>query len=206
MGHSAGSYRIEYEKQLETIQGKGRRQPANLDAFLESEDGTELIFCEMKMLEWFSRNHGSLKPVYLDKGNYRYAELIPVFLATIESIEKTSANGMFEYYDVWQMFKHTLAIRNYLCESGERKHKKVTLLNVVFEPGNSFMSDNAKKEYARQLDKEHKGFECFRKALMENEIVGEGKCFDVKYVSVMDFIKNFEMLDSKLRYLRRYVL
>lgn len=29
------------------------------------------------------------------------------------------------------------------------------------------MSDNAKKEYARQVDKEHEGFMCFRNALMQ---------------------------------------
>ena len=206
LGHCAGRYRIEYEKQLETIHGIGRQQPANLDAFLGSEDGAELIFCEMKMLEWFSRNHGKLKPAYKDENNYRHKGLYPVFMTAIESLERMSLEGMFEYYDVWQMFKHVLAINNYMHENEGSKYGKVTLLNVVFEPGMSFMSDKAQMAYAYQGEKEHKGFECFRNALKEAGIIGEGKCFDVKYVPVREFIKNFEMSDAKIRYLSRYVL
>ena len=43
----AGIYKIEYEKQLDTLQKS--KFPANLDAVLEKED--ELCFCEMKLFE-----------------------------------------------------------------------------------------------------------------------------------------------------------
>ncbi|MBE5959510.1 MAG: hypothetical protein E7254_11705 [Lachnospiraceae bacterium] len=77
---------------------------------------------------------------------------------------------------------------------------------MVFEPGDSFMSEKAKREYIIQRDKEHIGFEGFRAALVDTGIIGVGNTFDVKYFSVKDFMENFEMSDAKARYLSRYVL
>ena len=206
INHKPGTYRIEYEKQHETISNGNRQQPANIDAFLESEDGTELIFCEMKMLEWFSKNTGQLKEAYKDENNYKYKELTIQFFKAIEIIEQMSSCGTFEYYDVWQMFKHTLAIHNYMQERGWDKCNKVTLLNVVFEPDNAFMSEKAKVAYEYQKSKEHEGFDNFRSALVEAGILKDGKNFDVKYISAKDFIRCLEISDKKLRYLRRYTL
>ena len=134
LNHSAGKYYITYEKQHETIDNGKKQQPANLDAMLVSEDGEELIFCEMKMLEWFSKNSGELKLAYKTEKNYIHPELAPQFLKAIDVLESISEdNNDFEYYDVWQMFKHTLAIHNYMQEKGWDNVKKVSLVNVVFE-------------------------------------------------------------------------
>ena len=203
--YTPGKYGIEYEKQHETIIGKGQ-QPANLDAFLESEDGSEVIFCEMKMLEWFSKYSGKLKARYKDDHNYRYIDLAPQFIKTIGIIEKMVETSVFEYYDVWQMFKHTLAIHNYMHEKGWNNFKRVTLLNVVFEPCTSFMSDESREQYCYQAQKEHEGFESFRSALIQTGIINKDKCFDVKYISTKDFIGNIEMSADKIKYLNRYVL
>lgn len=133
MGHTPGKYKIEYEKQISTIHNGRGQQPANLDAFLVSEKEDELIFCEMKMLEWFSKNTGILKEAYKEDKNYFLGEETAQFLKAIELIEAFgTSQGSFVYYDVWQMFKHTLAIYNYMAEKGWQNYKKITLVNVIF--------------------------------------------------------------------------
>ena len=90
LNHSAGKYYITYEKQHETIDNGKKQQPANLDAMLVSEDGEELIFCEMKMLEWFSKNSGELKLAYKTEKNYIHPELAPQFLKAIDVLERNA--------------------------------------------------------------------------------------------------------------------
>lgn len=204
LNHSAGKYYITYEKQHETIDNGKRQQPANLDAMLVSEDGEELIFCEMKMLEWFSKNSSELKPAYKNEKNYIHSELAPQFLKTIEVLESSSANKDFEHYDVWQMFKHTLAIHNYMCEKGWDKVRKVSLLNVVFEPDESIFDEQELLAYQMQKEKEHKGFERFKYALEEAGLIKTAGKFEVKYLSAKQFMDCFQMTNKKRKYLKRY--
>lgn len=204
LNHSAGKYYITYEKQHETIDNGKKQQPANLDAMLVSEDGEELIFCEMKMLEWFSNNSGELKLAYKTEKNYIHPELAPQFLKAIDVLESSSANKDFEHYDVWQMFKHTLAIHNYMCEKGWDKVRKVSLLNVVFEPDESIFDEQELLAYQIQKEKEHKGFERFKYALEEAGLIKTAGKFEVKYLSAKQFMDCFQMTNKKRKYLKRY--
>ena len=206
LNHREGCYQITYEKQYQTISSGNRQQPANLDAFLESEDGSEVIFCEFKMLEWFSRNTGELKEAYKDKNNYKHEKIAIQFEKVINEIERRASTGCFEYYDVWQMFKHTLAVHNFMQDKGWEKYKKVTLLNVVFEPDTAFMSIKAKDNYESQWNKEHEGYNQFKDALRDSKIFESHKNFDVQYISAKDFINCFDISEKKRKYLRRYTL
>lgn len=207
IGHTPGSYWIEYEKKLDTIcNGRGKR-PANLDALLVSENEDELIFCEMKMLEWFRKSTGSLKETYKDEKNYFPGKETARFLKVIKMIEDFgTSQGCFEYYDVWQMFKHTLAIHNYMAEKGWGNYRKITLVNVVFEPVSDVFEGKSKVIYEKQLASEHDGFRKFRLALEEGGLLREETCFDVRYVSVKEFMSYFKITDDKRDYLRRYTL
>lgn len=205
LNHSAGKYYITYEKQHETIDNGKKQQPANLDAMLVSEDGEELIFCEMKMLEWFSKNSGELKLAYKTEKNYIHPELAPQFLKAIDVLESISEdNNDFEYYDVWQMFKHTLAIHNYMQEKGWDNVKKVSLVNVVFEPDESIFEDKELLAYQQQREKEHAGFKQFIIALGKAGLIRDTGKFEVKYLSARQFMDCFQMTNKKREYLKRY--
>lgn len=205
LNHSAGKYYITYEKQHETIDNGKKQQPANLDAMLVSEDGEELIFCEMKMLEWFSKNSGELKLAYKTEKNYIHPELAPQFLKVIDVLESISEdNNDFEYYDVWQMFKHTLAIHNYMQEKGWDNVKKVSLVNVVFEPDESIFEDKELLAYQQQREKEHAGFKQFIIALGKAGLIRDTGKFEVKYLSARQFMDCFQMTNKKREYLKRY--
>ena len=205
LNHSAGKYYITYEKQHETIDNGKKQQPANLDALLVSEDGEELIFCEMKMLEWFSKNSGELKLAYKTEKNYIHPELAPQFLKAIDVLESISEdNNDFEYYDVWQMFKHTLAIHNYMQEKGWDNVKKVSLVNVVFEPDESIFEDKELLAYQQQREKEHAGFKQFIIALGKAGLIRDTGKFEVKYLSARQFMDCFQMTNKKREYLKRY--
>ena len=205
LNHSAGKYYITYEKQHETIDNGKKQQPANLDAMLVSEDGEELIFCEMKMLEWFSKNSGELKLAYKTEKNYIHPELAPQFLKAIDVLESISVdNNDFEYYDVWQMFKHTLAIHNYMQEKGWDNVKKVSLVNVVFEPDESIFEDKELLAYQQQREKEHAGFKQFIIALGKAGLIRDTGKFEVKYLSARQFMDCFQMTNKKREYLKRY--
>lgn len=203
IGHTSGIYKVAYEKKIRTI----RNGKANLDAFLVSENDDELIFCEMKMLEWFSKNKGILKDAYKDEKKYFLGKETTQFLKAIEVLEVLgTSQGCFEYYDVWQMYKHTLAIHNYMAENGWENYKKVTLVNVVFEPISDVFEGKSKVVYEKQVALEHDGFQKFCFALEEAELLRGKTCFDVRYVSVKEFMSCFEISDNKKDYLRRYTL
>lgn len=70
------------------------------------------------------------------------------FLKVIKAIEDLgTSQGCFEYFDVWQMFKHTLAIHNYMAEKGWENYRKITLVNVVFEPDSDVFEGKPKTAY-----------------------------------------------------------
>ncbi len=207
IGHTPGKYVIEYEKKLNTICNGKCQRPANLDALLVSENEDELIFCEMKMLEWFTKNTGRLKDAYKEERNYSLGKETTRFLKAIEVIEALgTSQGCFEYYDVWQMFKHTLAIYNYMAEEGWDNYKKITLVNVVFEPISDVFEGKSKVAYEKQVTFEHDGFQKFCFALEKAGLLRGKTCFDVRYVSTKKFMSYFKIADGKMDYLRRYTL
>lgn len=205
-GYSEGKYKITYEKKIETINDYKFEHRANLDALLALEDDSELIFCEMKMLEWFSKNTKKLKDAYKNPDNYELGDETIQFLKAIEVISQMSEIGLFKYYDVWQMFKHTVAIHNFMSKKGWENVKKVTLVNVVFEPAVTCFSESSRGKYEEQLFAEHEGFNAFVSALCIAGLIKDGKNFEVKYLSAKDFMDCFVIGEDKRNYLRRYTL
>ena len=205
LGHTGGKYSVAYEKQIPTIVSGKAQNPANLDAFLVSEDGSELIFCEMKMMEWFDKNKSELKEAYMEESNYPHRSLYPQFMKAAEVINAFVQHKTFEHYDVWQMFKHTLAVHNYVADHAWDNIKKVTLVNVVFEPNVESIYEGVREEYSNQVESEHEGFNHFSFALSEAGLIDkEGKDFSVKYLTAKQFYECFDISEEKQKYLRRY--
>lgn len=99
------------------------------------------------------------------------------FFKVIKAIEDLgTSQSCLQYYDVWQMFKHTLAIHNYMAEKGWENYRKITLVNVVFEPDSDVFEGKLKAAYEKQVASEHDGFQKFRLALEEGGLCqGAGK-------------------------------
>ena len=125
-----GTYKIEYEKKLITVNTSGGRQhPAHLDAFLLN--GADAVFCEMKMSEWLRDDPGFLRLAYFEEKNYYFNTADGKdALAAFKTLRDSLCANMLEYraskpkdgseydphrftrYDVWQMYKHILGIYN----------------------------------------------------------------------------------------------
>lgn len=137
----------------------------------------------------------------------------------------------FFRYDAWQMYKHTLGIYNMTSQKTKneivsltRKSavqtkqtvkmlpnlKKVTLVNVVFEPGRNLFMGELKDYYEALLEKEHKDFETFRDCLHKSGVIDAfredcGIDFDVLYMSAREFSDCFAVGERRA-YLERYCL
>lgn len=231
---SKGTYSVEYEKQLYTI--KRNLQPANLDAFLYNEAKEEGIFCEMKMMEWIFNEPESLKEAYENPELY-YANCVcgektveafrkAIYMLKGAMLVRAGADHFFRY-DAWQMFKHTLGIYNMtstitkdemsrLCEKSKTEIKmlstckKITLVNVVFEPGKEILSDNLQIAYEKVCKMEHEDFEIFRQIMIGSGVVERFKAdcgvdFDIRYMTAAEFMDCFDV-GSRKAYLERYRL
>lgn len=225
-GFTPGSYSVKYEKQMPTL-NKGSN-PANLDAFLYNLDEQEAIFCEMKMLEWLGKP-GVLKAAYLKKENYFNAEAFEVFSKIAEAMQCATGEedqdayaSCFAQYDAWQMFKHTLAIYNATSKYVEGQldegdsmngwFKKITLANVVFEMDESIIDDERIKEKYMEAEQcEHAEADRFIEIMMDPAYGLEdlfrkhcGVEFDIKYISVHDFVRMLDKDGEELAALKRY--
>ncbi|MBQ8279064.1 MAG: hypothetical protein IJZ23_04410 [Roseburia sp.] len=231
---SEGQYSIEYEKQLYTI--RRNLQPANLDAFLYNEEKQEAIFCEMKMMEWIFNEPRALKDAYQNQDLY-YAntevgnKTVAKFLKAIENLKKEMPEfkdgAHFYRYDAWQMFKHILGIYNMTSditrEEMNRKIakstddfklippcKKVTLVNVVFEPAPEAISEEMRTIYKEIVEKERTDFFAFKTMMKESGIpeAFDDDChikFDIEYMSAAEFMDCFDVSERR-EYLERYRL
>nr|QGT51473.1 hypothetical protein Unknown280_1650 [uncultured Spirochaetaceae bacterium] len=200
----AGEYKIEYEKKLLTLNTEhSKTHPAHLDAFLLN--GTNAIFCEMKMLEWMRDTPGFLKHAYFDDVNFfsniaggeeslaafkKMRDALCAQMAEFSMKEADKDPHRFGRYDAWQMFKHILGIYNMSSAVTRRdvsarqgngitalpKIKKATLVNVIFEPPVSVFADNAaQKAYRNARTKENGEFYIFKKCVEESGIVAAFK-------------------------------
>ena len=227
-------YVIEYEKQLYTI--RRNLNPANLDAYLYSEEAQEAIFCEMKMMEWVFNKPGTLKGAYEDIDRY-FANVpsgekaLAAFQKAIQMLKnEMSCNGMGEHffrYDAWQMFKHLLGIYNMtsdvtraevavLCQKSEGKIqlipqcKKIKLVNVVFEPSEECLPSTFRAKYNDILKIEHRDFATFERIMDECGIYEVFKldCHVDLKILYMSASKFMDCFDLQDRedYLERYRL
>ena len=180
----------------------------------------------MKMLEYLGKP-GSLTQSYFDQGRYFSEDLhtigypmnaYKVFQSVIKEIEKAD----FKRYDVWQMFKHLLAIYSYTSfttqtavnkrKSGPSmagKYSNIILANVV----NEFVLTNAdtytRSEYAAALEEERMEAKRFIEIIRSSDIPAlfMNHCqadFHVQYLSAKEFADDLDMIAEKRDYLKRY--
>lgn len=202
----AGIYSKKYEKKLKTISVYSKKTKkkeivyANLDAWL-CNDETE-IFVESKCLEWIENGTDFyLKESYSKLSNYFYQKTAKDFINIGKKIGCSQ-------YDSCQMFKHTLAIYNYLKESGI-KNKKVYLVNIVWElPNNSVLESKYLARYQIQKDLEHLEFNYFYEQMkgIKELFLNDAKChFEIKYFTVKEFCAILDFDSEKQNYLKRYL-
>ena len=191
-----GAYTIEYEKKLLTVKS-GKNFPAHLDAFLVN--GTDAIFCEMKMIEWLRDNPGLLPRSYFEDGNFfsdvaERSDALAAFtklrdLLCAEMSESKDADGYdphhFRQYDAWQMYKHILGIYNMssvvtkneitACQADDIKMlpkvERAVLLNVVFEPSAEVFLGHVRKAYCDARARERGEFSIFKKCVEKSGVI-----------------------------------
>ena len=155
----SGIYKKEFEKKLKTVKRSGRK--ANLDAWLYN-DNCE-IFIESKCLEWLQSYNKPLKEAYT-KDTTRY-----YFPETAELFREIGNDILLSQYDSCQMFRHTLAIYNYLKEPKKQvANKKIYLVNVVWEPDEKELPEEIRLTYRNQEKLEYSEFVLFHKKMMIN--------------------------------------
>ncbi len=198
-----GLYTKEFEKRYKTVNVKafGRQVEANLDAWLYNSDSE--IFIESKCLEWIENSHEKkLKESYVkDIKKYFYTETAELFRTVGLEIPASQ-------YDSCQMFKHTLAIYNYLKDKNIT-NKKIFLVNVVWEPNMDELPSDIQENYQCQVKLEHKEFTDFyetMKPLIETISSDTHNAFDIKYLSVKDFCSMLEYSNKEQEtFLQRYL-
>ena len=106
------------------------------------------------------------------------------------------------------MFKHSLAIYNYLKDN-EIKGKKIFLINVVWEPGEIDVDEKIRDKYKLQLELEHKQFNWFHEKMQPviKEISSDTKNeFYILYCSVKDFCSILTYNNEKQsKFVQRYL-
>ena len=194
-----GLYKKEFEKRYKTVKVKGKQVEANLDAWLYNDDCE--IFIEAKCLEWIQNSSEKelAKSYVKDTTKYFYPELAELFRETGENIS-------FSQYDSCQMFRHTLAIYNYLKDKNV-KNKKIYLVNVVWEPE---ITEFSQDDYKERLELEHQEFDEFHDDKMAEIIqkISEDtkNKFDIIYMSVKNFYSIVLYTDEKQKkFVQRYL-
>lgn len=195
-----GLYKVEYEKQLDTLQKS--KFPANLDAVLEKDD--ELCFCEMKLFEPLYHKTSFQKELsssYENMERYYYLDSAYSFN---ESIEKLKVSGI-KRYDACQMFKHTLGIYNY-ARQNELKGKKIILLNCVWSLNDSLGDEKLDQQYKQIELEERNEFNKFVECMFNsiNAFSKIGIDFSIKLITEKDFEAILNLPNEKIKWLKRY--
>lgn len=205
---SWGSYDVSYEAQLPT---RAIGLPANLDAMLVNKE--HVIACEMKMLEWLLGKPSVLKSAYRRRETYRDERAANTFLNLADTLFDQNGLPLLARYDAAQMFKHALALYSSCAEGRWPTQRRVDLVNVVHEMGESALrqlSPLSRGHYEKALAEEHRGAQRFVEAA--NETLAPlfetlGFAFTTVYAPVSDFISMLELDDATHSTLRtRYLL
>lgn len=208
---SEGTYSIEYEKRLRTLNISG--QPANLDAQLLCPEEETAIFCEMKMTEWLNSSPGKLKNAYLEQENYFYPESFAPFNRVFQSlIDSRAANGsdnksIYKRYDAFQMIKHMLGIYNEMCNGEHNEFNKIRLINCVWKIEDCLnLGERASDIYMKLYSKFISEFEDFKKKIQPIILLFSEKNidFDIIFMSFDEFLNIVKKSDQELAYLERY--
>lgn len=201
-----GKYKKEFEKKYKSINYINREtnEPyaANLDAWLHN-DSCE-IFIESKCMEWLQNNSEKELGISYIRNTSKY-----FFPDSAEMFRTVGTEIPCSQYDSCQMFRHTLAIYNYLRDHPEKKTKKIYLVNVVWEPDESELLEEIRDVYKLQLELEHREFQLFYKRMDQiiNLITPDlAKDFDILYLPVKDFYSILKYSDEKQkRFVQRYL-
>ena len=202
----SGIYEKEFEKHYQTINviNKKTNKPyeANLDAWLHNENCE--IFIESKCLEWLqnSCDRELAKSYIKDTSKYFHKEAADLFRSVGKEISLSQ-------YDSCQMFRHTLAIYNYLKDNpNTTKGKKIYLVNIVWEPDENEVDEKIRDLYKLQLELEHKEFKWFYEKMHDiiKMISDSGNEFDILYLSVKDFYSMLTYSDENQKaFVQRYL-
>lgn len=210
---SDGEYEVEFEKKFHTLHPQISNTSANLDAFLYNPDTYEAIACEMKMMEWLCNQPGGLRVKYLEPANYYDGEAGEVFAAAAKKLidyEKprklSMYPGRFIRYDAFQMFKHAAACYNACFFEEERKIKKLTLLNCVWNVPADVLGEKYYSRYVRHKQCELGEFNEFCDIMnpVKELFRDKGVDFNIEFCWLNDFIATLEKSQDELEYLKRY--
>ncbi len=202
----SGIYEKEFEKHYQTInvinEETNKPYEANLDAWLYNENCE--IFIESKCLEWLQNSYDK----ELAKSYIRYTSKY-FHKETAEIFRTVGKEIPLSQYDSCQMFKHTLAIYNYLKDNPDTtKGKKIYLVNVVWEPDENEVDEKTRDLYKLQLELEHKEFNWFYEKMHDiiKMISDSGNEFDIIYLSVKDFHSMLVYSDEEQKaFVQRYL-
>lgn len=196
-GWSVGKYNLQYERQMPVLKRGGK---ANIDVQLTGDK--EIIFFEMKMLEWLFYKPSKLARAYLHtEERYYNGEMFPVVKNLIKGIMTKSSSNVKNYsckysqFDAFQILKHIIGIYNSVVKNKDKftKTKKITLVvgkwtvpvSVVGD-----MSDDLQDEYKKADDKMNREIADFQKRLGDIQAIFEtkGADFSVKVMTVKEIL------------------
>ena len=155
-------------------------------------------------MEWLENSsHYPLTKSYTkDTSKYFYPKTAEIFRKVGYEIDS------LQQYDSCQMFKHSLAIYNYLKDTNIQK-KNVLLINIVWEPNNVEVIDKYKEKYNKQLNLEHEEFFIFydkMKPVIDIISNDTHNTFDIRYFSVKEFCSFIEYNNEKQKkFIQRYL-
>lgn len=201
----AGEYKKDFEKKyksINVINPKTKRPfEANLDAWLYNDECE--IFIESKCMEWLQNSHDK----ELAKSYVKYSS--KYFHSESAELFRTIGNEIsLSQYDSCQMFRHTLAIYNYLMDN-PKNGKKVFLVNVVWEPDEKELPLEIREMYKLQLELEHREFAVFYEKMKSiiSQINSDTETeFDILYLPVKDFYSILDFSDENQKvFVQRYL-
>lgn len=201
----AGEYQKEFEKKYQSINviNKKTNRPyeANLDAWLYNDDCE--IFIESKCMEWLQNSYDK----ELAKSYVKYSS--KYFHQKSAELFRTVGNEIpLSQYDSSQMFRHTLAIYNYLMDH-PKTDKRIFLVNVVWEPDEKELPSEIREMYKLQLELEHREFAFFyekMKSIISKVELDTGTKFDILYLSVKDFYSILDFSNENQKaFVQRYL-
>ena len=203
---------IEYEREfpaLNNTDGTDHDHSAHLDVSMLSEDKSELVLIEAKMLEWMD-SPKSMSIAYLSPRCYlpETDKAVPHFIESFRSLKSCpevkdpkDAKRIIPFYskyDAVQMNIHILGIYNYCRREKGKTPKKIKLLNIVWN------YDKA-EEYQIE-EREGKEYVAFAKVTFRNLFKQLGVDFSVEYVRYSDFLNRVDWTNDMehRNYLKRY--
>lgn len=207
-------HNIEYERELPALNNNDATDhdhSAHLDVSMLSENKSELVLIESKMLEW-TENPKSLSIAYLSPRCYlpETGKSVSYFIESFKNLKscpelKDSKDEkriipFYKKYDAVQMNIHILGIYNF-CVREKTSYllpKKIRLLNIVWA------LDEA-EEYQIE-EQEGKEYVAYANVTFRNLFKQLGVDFSVEYVRYSDFLSRVDWTNRSghRNYLRRY--